>query len=67
MHDKLAPRENNISTSGFALKTNYDTDKSDLEKKISYAGKKIPDTSEPIKKINYNAKVSKIENNIPAR
>ena len=33
----------------FVLKTKYDTDKSDLEKKISDADKKIPDTSELVK------------------
>ena len=32
------------------LKTTYDTDKSDLEKKISDADKKIPYTSELAKK-----------------
>ena len=35
----------NIDTSGFVLKTKYNTDKSDLEKKISDADKKVPDTS----------------------
>ena len=39
-----------IDTSGFVLKTNYDTDKSDLENKISDADKKIPDTSGLVKK-----------------
>ena len=38
MYDKLVARLNNIDTSTFALKTIYDIDKSDLEKKI-------PDTS----------------------
>ena len=35
----------NIDTSGFVLKTKYNTDKSDLEKKISDPDKKVPDTS----------------------
>ena len=35
MHDKLVSKVNNIDINGFALKTKYDTDKSDLEKKIS--------------------------------
>ena len=30
---------------GFVLKTKYDTNKSDLEKKIGDADKKTPDTS----------------------
>ena len=34
VYDKLVARVNNIDTSGFVLETKYDTDKSDLEKKI---------------------------------
>ena len=33
MYNKLIAKVNNIDTSGFVLKTKYDTDKSDLEKK----------------------------------
>ena len=43
MYDKLVAKVNNIDTSGFVLKTKYDTDKPDLEKKI-------PDTSGIAKK-----------------
>ena len=32
MYDKLVATINNIDTSGFVLKANYDRDKSDLEK-----------------------------------
>ena len=32
VHNKLVAKENNTGTSGFVLKTKYDTDKSDLEK-----------------------------------
>ena len=32
MYDKLVEKVNNIETSGFVLKTKYDTDKSYLEK-----------------------------------
>ena len=39
-----------IDLSGFILKTQYNTDKSGLEKKIQDADKKISDTSWPIKK-----------------
>ena len=46
MDDKLLLKVNSINTSGFVLKTKYDTDKSDLENKIIDADKKIPDTSE---------------------
>ena len=44
MYDKLLAKVNNID-SGFALKTKYDTDKSDLEKKI-------PDATRLAKKTN---------------
>ena len=47
----------NIDTP-FVLKTKYDTDKSDLENKISDVDKKIPDTSSLVKKTDY---ISKIE------
>ena len=51
-YDKLVAKVNNIDdTSGFVLKTNYDTDKSALEKKI-------PDTSGLNKKTDYNAKIT---------
>ena len=40
-YDKLVTKVDNIDTTGFVLKTKYDTDKSDLEKKISDAGKKF--------------------------
>ena len=35
MCDKLVAKVYNIDTSGFVLKAKYNTDKSDLEKKIS--------------------------------
>ena len=38
MYDKLVAKVDNIDTSGFIVKTKYDTDKPELEKKI-------PDTS----------------------
>ena len=37
VYDKLVAKVNNIDTSVFVLKTKYDADKSDLEKKISDA------------------------------
>ena len=46
---KLVAEVNNIDITGFALKTKYDTDKGDLEKKITDADKKIPDTSGLVK------------------
>ena len=43
LSNKLVTKVNNIDTSGFVLKTKYDTDKSELENKI-------PDTSGFVKK-----------------
>ena len=45
VYDKLVAKLNSIDTSGFVLKTNYDTDKSEIENKI-------PDTSGLFKKKN---------------
>ena len=59
MYDKLVAKENNIDISGFVLETNFDTDKSELEKKI-------PDTSGLVKKTDYNAKITEIESQIPS-
>ena len=41
MYDKLVAKVINIDASGFVLELRYYTDKSDLEKKISDADKKI--------------------------
>ena len=46
MYDKLVSKVNNIDISGFILKTKYDTDNSDLEKKLVMQTKKVPDTNE---------------------
>ena len=35
VYDKLAAKVNNIDTSGFVLKTKYDTDKCNSEKEFS--------------------------------
>ena len=57
-YDKLVAKVDNIDTSGFVLKTKYDTDKSELENKI-------PDTSGLVKKTDYNTKITEIEGKIP--
>ena len=64
--NKLVTKANNIDTTGFVLKTKYDTDKTDLEKKISDTEKKIPDTNRLVKKTDYNSKITKIEGKIPS-
>ena len=46
----MVGKVDNIDTAEFVLKTTYDTDKSDLEKKISDSEKKIPNSSDLAKK-----------------
>ena len=58
VYNKLVAKVDNINTSGFVLKTKYDTDKSELENKI-------PDTSGLVKKTDYNTKLADIEGKIP--
>ena len=58
VYDKLATKVNSIDTSGFVLKTKYDTDKSELENKT-------PDTSNLVKKTDYNTKIAEKEGKIP--
>ena len=55
MYDKLVAKVYNIDISEFVLKTKYDTEKSELEKRI-------PDTSRLVKNTDYNAKITEIEN-----
>ena len=50
LNKKLVAKVNDIDIGGFVLKTKYDTDKSDLEKKICNADKKIPHTNGLVKK-----------------
>ena len=57
---------NKIDTTGFVLKTTYDTDKSDSEKKISDTAKKVPATSNLAKTAVLNAKITEIESRIPS-
>ena len=53
MHDKLVVKVDNIDTSDFVLKPKYNTDKTELEKKI-------PDVSNLVKK----TKLTELENKI---
>ena len=48
------------------MKTKYDTNKSDLEKKISDANKNLPDASGLVKKSGYNNKITEIEGKTPS-
>ena len=58
VYEKLVAKINSIDTSGFVLKTKYDTDNLELENKF-------PDTSGVIKKTDYNTKITEIEGKIP--
>ena len=44
VYNKLVAKVKAIDTSAFVFKTKYDTDKSDLEKKICYANVKFTET-----------------------
>ena len=58
VYDKLVAKANNVDTSGFLLKTKYDTDKSEIENKI-------PNISDLVKKVDYNTKITEINGKIP--
>ena len=64
-YDKLIAKVNGIDTTGFVLKTTYDTHNLDLEKKISDVIKKISDVTSLVKKIDYDTKINEIEDKIP--
>ena len=53
VYDKFVAKENNIDTNDFVLKTKYQTDKAELEKKI-------PDVTDVFKK----TKLTELENKI---
>lgn len=63
-HDKLVINASAIDTIVFVLQTQYNTNKSSLEKKIDDAGKQIPDTSGLIKKWDYASTFTDIEGKI---
>ena len=59
VYDQLVAKGNNIDTSGFVLKTKYNTDQSEIEKNI-------PNTSGLVKKLDYTTKITEIENKTPS-
>ena len=61
MYDKLVTKVNNIDIRGSVLKTKSDTDKSDLEIKISDTEKKFLIQVDLLKETHLNSKVSEIE------
>ena len=58
LYDNLVAKVNSIDTSRFLLKTKYDTDKSEIENKIT-------NTSDVVKKTDYNVKITEIDRKIP--
>ena len=58
VYHKSVAKVNSIDNSAFVLKTKYDIDKAELEKKT-------PDTSGLVRKTDYNAKFIEIESKIP--
>ena len=61
---KLVTKVDDIDTTGFFIKTKYENDGADLEKKISDVDKKIP-VSNLVKKTDYSSKITELENKIP--
>ena len=58
VYDKLVARENNIDTSGFVLKNNFNT-------KVTELKYEIPNTNGLVKKTDFNTKISELEDKIP--
>ena len=54
VYNELLAKVDNINTSGFVLKTKYDTDKPELENNT-------PDTSGLAKKTDYNTKITELK------
>ena len=57
VYDKLVAKVDNNDTSDFVLKTNYNADKTKLEKKIV-------DSSGLVKKTDYNTKIAEIKSKV---
>ena len=58
MYDKFVAKVNNIDTSDFVLKTNFNA-------KFTGFENKIPNTIGLVKKTDYNTKITEIEGTIP--
>lgn len=54
------------STNRLVTKTQYDSVKQGLERKIEDVDKKIPNTSRLVKKIDFSIKTKDIENKLPS-
>ena len=58
VYDKFVIKVNNIDTSELVLKTKYDTDKSDIEKKLVMQAKRFLILVSLFKKTDYNVKIN---------
>ena len=58
LYDKLVAKVDNIDSSDFVLKTNFNT-------KITGLENKIPNTNGLVKKTDYSTEITEIENKIP--
>ena len=58
VHDKLAAKVNNIDTSDYVLKTNFNAKFTELENKVR-------NTNDLVKMTDYNTKITELENKIP--
>ena len=65
LYDNIVAKVSAIDISGFVLITQNSTDKLVIEKKIDDADKKMLDTNELVKKADFNAKISKMQDEIP--
>ena len=66
MYDKLAAKVNNIDTSGFVLKAKYQTDKTELEKKITDVTDFVKKTEIPdVSSLATKNALTAVENKIP--
>ena len=76
VYDKLVAKVNNIDTNDFVLKTNNNTDKTELEKEVpnirnlatktalTAVESKIPNFSNLVKKTDYSTKTTDIESKL---
>ena len=65
VYDKLVAKVNNIDTSGFVLKTKYQTEIK-FRKENQGCRQKIRDTSGLVKKTDYIASITEMESKIPS-
>ena len=65
-YNNLVTKVDNIDTTNFVKKNKYEKDGSYFEDRINKVNKKIPDVSSLVKKTDFNAKISEVEDKIPS-